>query len=150
MFTTLQAFKLFDTNGEDGLDEEELDAAVLAMGFASAGQDKFLTSALMQKLDRDKNNKISYAEFKELMQGHLTSRHPELEIRATFRALCQCKDGPTPSGISLDMLRKKSRELKLEITDEELQSMFKDADANGDGKVELQEYEWILKNSVWM
>ena len=154
-------FELFDTDGEQRLDEGELAAAIFAMGFSSQNHHQ-MASKFIDKLAIDGNRTIDLDQFTELMKSELTGRDPEEEIRATFarfatlvpesRSLVPslAAEGSEGGGINLEQLKCMSRTLGLLLTEDELENMIKDADRNGGGDVDEDEYVQILKNSTWI
>jgi centrin-1 len=141
-----EVFSLFDTDGEGQLQEDELAAAIFAMGFSTRNHHK-LARDFVSQIDRDGDRAVSLEEFTELMKGQLAGRDPEEEIRATFHAFCDHK--PSVRSIDLERLRAKARQMEVRLTDEEIRDMIADADRDGGGDVDEEEYVHILKDSTW-
>ena len=105
-----EVFDLFDTDGGNTIDSDELDAAMFAMGFQPNGlsnkvrgrnsfsfsrkkQDEDLVQ--MDHIDADGSKTITLEEFTALMKGELTSRGPLEEIWGAFSLMSQ---GSTATG----------------------------------------------------
>ena len=140
-----EVFNLFDTDGEGQLDEVELASAIFTMGFSSQNTEE-MAAKFMDRMDTDGNRRISIHEFTQLLQGQLAGRDPEEEIRATFAAFF---DSGLKESIDLSLLKKMTMELGISLLDKELDDMIKDADRNGVGGVDEEEYVRILKHSTW-
>ena len=101
-----EVFELFDTDGGNTIDSDELDAAMFALGFQPQGlsskrrksqslkrgfsikrQNGEDDLVQMDKIDADGSKSISIDEFAALMKGELTSHSPLEEIWAAFAVL---------------------------------------------------------------
>jgi len=93
-------------------------------------------------VDIDKNGKIEFEEFLEMMASGVTSvttmEGPLLQAFKQFD-----KDGN--GFIDASELKKTMRELGQNLTDDEIESMMKEADTNGDGKIDYQEFLKMMK-----
>ena len=142
-----EVFDLFNTDGQGGLEEDELASAIFAMGFSTSGHHKLAKELMGQISD---GSSVSLEQFTELMRGHLAGRDPEEEIRSTFTCICEKEKGERAKIIDMELLRAKVRRLHIKLSDEELRDMIADADRSGKGGVGLEEYMQILKQSTWM
>ena len=140
-----EVFQLFDTDGKGQLGEKELASAIFAMGFSTQQHHKMAKTLLSQFSE---NGNLSLAQFTELIRGQVAGRDPEEQIKSTFTSLCG--DNPNVTTINFERLKLKVRKLQIRLSDEELREMLSDADRNGDGELDLDEYILILKNSTWI
>ena len=86
--SSLQAFQLFDTDGKETLDVEELKYAIYAMGFTEFENARETAEKYMQQIDKDGNKTIDLKEFKELMQGKLAGLDLAGQINRIYEYLC--------------------------------------------------------------
>jgi Ca2+-binding EF-hand superfamily protein len=61
-------FELFDTDGSGTVDEEELEAAMLALGLSFEGSRSSDARVLLNAVDADRSQSVDLAEFSALMQ----------------------------------------------------------------------------------
>jgi Ca2+-binding EF-hand superfamily protein len=136
------AFNLFDTDGNGSMDEEELDAAMLALGFdAVARQRATSRHSRGDEVSLDissAGNCINLANFTTLMQGELTRRSIREEMATSFARLVKlsnsspadnvCKsttDGVEQSlCVTAETLRRACAALRVQLDDDELQRMI--------------------------
>lgn len=79
----------------------------------------------------------------ELMTGKISERDPREEILKAFRLF----DDDSTGKISLKNLKRVARELGETMTDEELQEMIDEADRDGDGEINEEEFIRIMKKT---
>ena len=99
-----EVFELFDTDGGNTMDSDELDAAMFAMGFRPENLSKKIGkqssfkfkheiqhSDLLQMdhIDADGSKYITLEEFTALMKGEVKNQGPLEGIWAAFAVLCQ-------------------------------------------------------------
>lgn len=94
----------------------------------------------MKLLDNDGDGKLDFNEFLEIVNGSVFDFTNEESIRRFFRVF----DTDNTGLITKENLREVMEVInkKLEIDDNELENAIKEADTNGDGKVN---YEGIFK-----
>uniref|UniRef100_A0A669ER39 Centrin 1 n=2 Tax=Oreochromis TaxID=8139 RepID=A0A669ER39_ORENI len=113
-----EAFELFDTDGSGYIDVKELKVAMRALGFEPKKE-----------------------EIKK-MTGEAEKDSKE-EILKAFRLF----DDDETGKISFKNLKRVAKELGENLTDEELQEMIDEADRDGDGEVNQQEFLRIMKKT---
>jgi centrin-1 len=79
----------------------------------------------------------------ELMTGKISERDPREEILKAFRLF----DDDSTGKVSLKNLKRVARELGETMTDEELQEMIDEADRDGDGEINEEEFIRIMKKT---
>lgn len=77
------------------------------------------------------------------MTGKIAERDPREEILKAFRLF----DDDSTGKISLKNLKRVARELGETMTDEELQEMIDEADRDGDGEINEEEFIRIMKKT---
>lgn len=131
-----------DGLGCDGLVDDGVSRFQLGTVMRNMGQNP--TDAEVQQMisevDADGNGLIDFAEFVTLMARKMNNTDKEAEIREAFNVFD--KDG---SGkISSEELRHIMKSLGEDLTDEEIQQMIREADANGDGEIDYDEFVRML------
>merc|ERR1712080_402662 len=116
-----EAFNLFDADNSGAIDVRELKAAMRALGFEVKKEE---LKKMISDIDNDGNG-IEFGEFLEKM----------------FKLF----DDDNTGKISLRNLRRVAQELGENIDEEELQDMINQADRDGDGEINIDEFYRIMK-----
>jgi centrin-1 len=135
-----EAFDLFDTDGSGFIDGKELKVAMRALGFEPKKEE---IQKMVAEVDVDGSGRVQYEDFVKLMSIKIMNRDPQEEILKAFRLFAS----DNPSGITFKDLKRVSRELGEKMSDEELQEMIDEADRNGDGVVDEQEFLRIMRKT---
>ena len=149
-----EAFQLFDMNGDGCLDYHELKVAFRALGFDLT---KRQVLDIIHEYDTDDTNLITYDNFYKTVGEMMIKRDPLEEIRRAFRLF----DIDGTGKISVRNLRKISRDLGENLSDEELQAMIDEFDLDEDGEsmyyiykanlfriLVLAMFEWKITNFI--
>ena len=86
---------------------------------------------MIAEADLDKNGTVDFPEFVELMR-----KREQHEILETFHAI----DNDGSGKLSTKELKDVMKSFGEKLTDAQLEEMFKNADADGDGQVDYQEF----------
>ena len=172
-----EAFDLFDTDGSGVIDAKELKVAMRALGFEPkkeevkrmiAEVDKQGTGAVefQDFLDLMTVKIVSlnisllilyYSQYtpvsiaihyfmlslSSILMMNRLKRDPLEEIRKAFRLF----DDDETGKISLKNLRRVAKELGETMTDDELQEMIDEADRDGDGEINEEDFIRIMKKT---
>ncbi|XP_054286889.1 calmodulin-beta-like isoform X1 [Macrosteles quadrilineatus] len=132
-----EAFMLFDKD-EDGT----ITMAELGVVMRSLGQRPSETELrdMVNEVDQDGNGTIEFNEFLQMMSKKMKGAEGEDELREAFRVFDKNNDGL----ISSTELRHVMTNLGEKLTDEEVDDMIKEADLDGDGMVNYDEFVTIL------
>lgn len=122
-----EAFELFDMNADGCLDYHELKVAFRALGFDLS---KRQVLDIIHEYDTDDTNLITYDNFFKTVGEMIIKRDPLEEIRRAFRLF----DIDGTGKISVRNLRKISRDLGENLSEEELQAMIDEFDLDEDGE----------------
>lgn len=122
-----EAFELFDMNADGCLDYHELKVAFRALGFDLT---KRQVLDIIHEYDTEDTNLITYDNFFKTVGEMIIKRDPLEEIRRAFRLF----DIDGTGKISVRNLRKISRDLGENLSEEELQAMIDEFDLDEDGE----------------
>ncbi|KAH8066273.1 Ca2-binding protein [Aureococcus anophagefferens] len=133
-----EAFNLFDTEGKGVIDIKELKAAFRALGFQVK---KAEIRRMMQDVDKESSPTVLFDEFVEMATPKMQSRDTREEIMKVFALF----DDDQTGAISFRNLKRVANELGENLTDEELQEMIDEADRDGDGMINEDEFFRVMK-----
>uniref|UniRef100_A0A8C4UAD6 Centrin 1 n=1 Tax=Falco tinnunculus TaxID=100819 RepID=A0A8C4UAD6_FALTI len=135
-----EAFDLFDTDGTGNIDVKELKVAMRALGFEPK---KGEIKEMISDIDKEGTGKISFNDFLVVMTQKMAEKDSKEEILKAFKLF----DDDETGKISFKNLKRVAKELGENLTDEELQKMIDEADRDGDGEVNEQEFLRIMKKT---
>ncbi|KAI9202804.1 centrin 1 [Polychytrium aggregatum] len=135
-----EAFDLFDTDGSGTIDTKELKVAMRALGFEPKKEE---IKKMITDIDRSGSGTIDFNEFLELMSAKMAERDSREEILKAFRLF----DDDETGKITFKNLKRVAKELGENLTDEELQEMIDEADRDGDGEINQEEFLRIMKKT---
>lgn len=135
-----EAFDLFDTEGTGKIDVKELKVAIRALGFEPKKEE---IKKMVAEIDKDATGKLSFDDFLALMSVKMAEKDSKEEIMKAFRLF----DDDETGKISFKNLKRVSKELGENLTDEELQEMIDEADRDGDGEISQDEFLRIMKKT---
>ena len=135
-----EAFDLFDTDGSGNIDAKELKVAMRALGFEPKKDE---IKKMIAEMDADQNGVIDYNDFLELMTAKMAERDPMEEMMKAFRLF----DEDDTGRISFKNLKRVAKELGENMSDEEIQEMIDEADRDGDGEINEDEFFRIMKKT---
>lgn len=95
---------------------------------------------MIAEVDANKDGTIDFKEFLGLMSRQSKGRDSQEELREAFKVFD--KDGN--GYISAAELRHVMTSLGEKLTDEEVDAMMKEADADGDGQVDIEEFTKMM------
>jgi centrin-2/centrin-1 len=135
-----EAFDLFDTDGSESIDAKELKVAMRALGFEPKKEE---IKKMISDIDKDGSGSINFNEFLTMMTSKMSERDSREEILKAFRLF----DDDETGKITLKNLRRVAKEIGENMTDEELQEMIEEADRDGDGEIDQDEFLRIMKKT---
>lgn len=95
------------------------------------------------EIDKDGTSKLSFDDFLTLMTAKMAEKDTKEEILKAFRLF----DDDQTGTISFKNLKRVAKELGENLTDDELQEMIDEADRDGDGEVNQEEFLRIMKKT---
>ena len=109
-----------------------------AMGFEPKREE---VRRMIAESDREGTGTIDFATFESVMAPKMATRDPKDEALKSFKLF----DDDETGTISLKNLRRVAKELGENMTDEELQEMIDEADRDGDGEINEDEFLRIMR-----
>merc|ERR1712070_345541 len=138
-----EAFSLFDGDQSGAIDVRELKAAMRALGFEVKKEE---LKKMISDIDNDGNGSIEFAEFLQMMTGKMGEKDTREDIEKEFKLF----DDDNTNKISFRNLARVAEELGENIDDEELQDMINQADRDGDGEINIDEFYRIMKKGNFL
>merc|ERR1711869_91765 len=133
-----EAFDLFDTDGSGNIDVKELTIAMKALGCEpKAGE----IEKMIADVDDDGSGEIGYPEFLQMMTHKILNEDPKDDMLKAFRLFDEDQTG----SVSFKNLKRVAKETNQSLSEDELQEMFDDADKDGDGVLNEEEFLRMMK-----
>ncbi|PVD32639.1 hypothetical protein C0Q70_08083 [Pomacea canaliculata] len=130
-----ELFRSFDRNHDNTICAGELGKVLRCLGMNVSEAD---VQQIIKELDKNRNGKIEYKEFKAFMQEEMRKAEDPAEqekaVRMAFRVFDQNGDG----FIDVKELQNAMKNLGEPLTDKELTDMMKEADMDKDGKINYE------------
>ncbi|XP_078268504.1 centrin-2 isoform X3 [Rhinoraja longicauda] len=114
--------------------------AMRALGFEPKKEE---IKKMISEIDKEGTGKIDFNEFLAVITQKMAEKDTKEEILKAFRLF----DDDETGRISFKNLKRVAKELGENLTDEELQEMIDEADRDGDGEVNEQEFLRIMKKT---
>uniref|UniRef100_A0A7S4RL91 EF-hand domain-containing protein n=1 Tax=Alexandrium monilatum TaxID=311494 RepID=A0A7S4RL91_9DINO len=133
-----EAFNLFDTEHSGTIDARELKAALRALGFEVKKED---VRRMLADISKDPSQPIDFNDFCDMMRGRMPDKNSRAEIDKVFALFDEDETGK----ISFRNLKRIAQELGESLTDEELQEMIEEADRDGDGLINPDEFYRVMR-----
>ena len=128
-----EAFALFDKDGDGTITTKELGTVMRSLGQNPTEAE---LQDMINEVDADGNGTIDFPEFLNLMARKMKDTDSEEELKEAFKVFD--KDGN--GFISAAELRHVMTNLGEKLTDEEVDEMIREADVDGDGQVNYDEF----------
>ncbi|KAF5445574.1 hypothetical protein F2P56_034618, partial [Juglans regia] len=128
-----EAFSLFDKDGDGCITTKELGTVMRSLGQNPTEAE---LQDMISEVDADQNGTIDFAEFLNLMARKMKDTDSEEELKEAFKVFDKDQNGY----ISAAELRHVMTNLGEKLTDEEVDEMIREADTDGDGQVNYEEF----------
>merc|ERR1712146_790484 len=138
-----EAFDLFDTDGSGNIDIKELTIAMKAMGCEPKPGE---IEKMIGEVDDDGSGEIGFPEFLKMMTNKILNKDPKDDMLKAFRLF----DDDQTGSVSLKNMKRVAKESGQMLDDNELQEMLDDADKDGDGVLNEEEFLSMMKTlALW-
>ena len=127
------AFELFDKDRDGAINNKELGTVMRNLGQNPSEEE---LKQMINEIDFDKNGVIDFNEFLYLMVKKMNGNDTEEELLEAFKVFDRDGNGYVTS----HELRCVMTTLCEETSPEEIEEMIKEADIDGDGQVDYQEF----------
>ncbi|KAM5159714.1 uncharacterized protein ACOB7L_021586 [Callospermophilus lateralis] len=136
-----EAFDLFDADGSGTIDVKELKIALRALGF----EPKKEVKQMIAEMDKEGIGTISFENFFAIISVKMGEKDEKEEILKAFKLF----DDDDTGRITLSNIRRAAKELGENLTDDELQEMLDEADYDGDGEINEEEFLKMMKKTAF-
>ena len=128
-----EAFALFDKDGDGTITTKELGTVMRSLGQNPTEAE---LQDMINEVDVDGNGTIDFPEFLSLMARKMKETDTEEELMEAFRVFDRDGNG----FISAHELRHVMTNLGEKLTNEEVDERIKEADLDGDGEINYEEF----------
>ncbi|KAJ7901578.1 calmodulin-like protein [Mycena leptocephala] len=128
-----EAFSLFDKDGDGTITTKELGTVMRSLGQNPTEAE---LQDMINEVDADGNGTIDFPEFLTMMARKMRDTDSEEEIKEAFKVFD--KDGN--GYISAAELRHVMTNLGEKLSDNEVDEMIREADVDGDGQINYEEF----------
>ena len=132
-------FDAFDLNGDGRLSVKEIATALRSSGFHITEKD---AEAIVAEADRDGSGFIEFPEFLNLIVAHMKEPYTKQELMEALNIFDEDKNG----SISAQELKNVWMQTGEKMKASELDEIIQEADINGDGQLDLNEFAELLVN----
>lgn len=140
-----EIFRSFDRNNDGSLTQLELGSLLRSLGLKPTPEQ---LDALSQKADKNSNGLIEFSEFVSLVAPDLLpakSPYTQEQLRQLFRIFDRDGNGY----ITAAELAHSMAKLGHALTAEELTGMIKEADTDGDGRINFEEFSQAITSAAF-
>lgn len=135
-----EAFSLFDNEGQGKLRTKELKIAMRSLGFEPKREE---IRKILSDMNKESSEFLVYTDFVTIMSRKYTERDVMDEIRKAF----QLFDDDNTGFITIKNLKRVAEKLGEKFKDEDLQEMIEEADKDGDGAINLEEFAFVMQKT---
>ena len=132
-----EAFQIFDKNGDGSITTKELGTVMRSLG-QNPSDDEI--KGMIEKVDLDKSETIDFKEFLGLMATKMKEGNTEDALIEAFRKFDRDGNGKISSYELKYVMKMKG----MELNDQEIQTLIQEADTDGDGYIDYQEFARIM------
>ncbi|XP_037952322.1 neo-calmodulin-like [Teleopsis dalmanni] len=136
-----EAFAIFDKDGDGTITTKELGTVMRNIGQNPSEAE---LQDMINEADADGNGTIEFDEFLDMMVQKMKANDGEHEIRRTYRVFDKDDNG----FIAPAELRHVMINLGKKLDDDEVEEMMHEADANGDGFIDYEEFVTLMTKTL--
>ncbi|XP_052769116.1 calmodulin-A-like isoform X2 [Mya arenaria] len=135
-----EAFNIFDRDGSGAISIKELEIAMRSLG-QNPNEEEL--ERMIKEVDKDGNQELDFEEFCELMSKTKKDVTSYKAIEEAFKVFD--KDGK--GSIPREYFRHIMTTMGERLNDDEVDEMLDEADADGDGEINIQEFTAMISQS---
>ena len=155
------AFRLFDTDGSNILEEHEMRSALFALGYLTGPQSSSAALEWSCSHHTGRPGCVNLEQFREILRGSAQKKSHLEEIRKTFCAIVsmgwidrdEAQSPPVEEllkrRINLHNLQQACQRFEVRLTEDELIHIIQETDRDESNDVDWEEYVFVLKHSCW-
>ncbi|KAG6483744.1 hypothetical protein ZIOFF_060398 [Zingiber officinale] len=136
-----EAFSLFDKDGNGNITTSELGNVMQSLGQNPTEAE---LKEMIKVADVDGSGTMDFKEFLNMMAHKLKDAGSEEELKEAFRVFDKDQNG----FISAAELHHVMKNIGEKLTDDEVNQMIREADTDGDGQINYQEFIKIMMNKT--
>lgn len=135
-------FAFFDRNQNGNIEADELGEVMSSLGYQATEEE---LNDMINEADKDGNKMIDFDEFVQMMEAKCRrDQDQEDELREAFKVF----DCDGNGFISREELAKVMKNIGEDLSEDDLTEMITEADKNGDGVIDFQEFTQMLSRNV--
>nr|GMD80911.1 calmodulin-like protein 8 [Ipomoea batatas] len=134
-----EAFSLFDKDGDGSITVEELATVIRSLDQNPTEEE---LQEMMNDVDTGNNGAIEFKEFLNALSKRMEDTYSEEELKEAFKVFDKDQNGY----ISANELRNVMISLGEKLTEEEADQMIREADLDGDGQVNYDDFVKMMMN----
>ncbi|XP_056638633.1 troponin C, isoallergen Bla g 6.0201-like [Diorhabda sublineata] len=135
-------FDAFDVDRKGYIEADMIGTIIEMLGTGVGTED---IDKIIEEIDEDGNGEVSFEEFAKLAARFLVEEDEDteaiqLELKGAFRLYDRDGNG----FITIEVLREILRELDEKLTEDDLDNMIDEIDADGSGTVDWEEFKAVM------
>ncbi|XP_069114920.1 calmodulin-like [Argopecten irradians] len=132
-----EAFRMFDPEDNGTVRPERLEALMQVLGLNPTKEE---VNDLLKDMDIDGDGMLNFNDFSIRMKTVMADTDVEAELRTAFKVFDKDESGK----ISFEELKSALTSIGEKLTDDEVKEMLREADSNGDGEIDFQEFVTMM------
>jgi calmodulin len=134
-----EAFSVFDKDGDGTITLDELSIVMKSLGRNATREE---LKAMIAEVDDDGSGEIEFDEFLRLMTSKINDGDTVEEMREAFLVFDRDRSG----SVTASELKHVMNNFGETVTDEEVEAMIQQADADGDGELSFEDFYQFIKS----
>ncbi|XP_002733157.1 calmodulin-like isoform X2 [Saccoglossus kowalevskii] len=132
-----EAFSLFDIDGDGTINAKELGTVLRSLGQNPTDKE---VEEMIEEVDVDGSGSIEFPEFLMMMAGKFNETTTDKDLNDAFKIF----DTENTGFISVDELKHLMTTMGERLSEEEMDEMVADANADSEGKVNYEEFVKLI------